>query len=67
MSSAGRVPRPWRATGLLGIVLFLCTAVPIVGLRLLLHRRLDGITPAALGAAGAVAETIPLAAWALLF
>jgi hypothetical protein len=47
-------------TGLLGILLLICTAIPIVGLRIWLHWRLDGVNAAAMGAACAVAEIVPL-------
>lgn len=49
------------ATGLLGILLLICAAIPIVGLRVWLHWRLDGVTTASLGAACAIAEIVPLA------
>lgn len=52
-------------TGLLGILLLVCAAIPIVGLRVWLHWRLDGITAASMGAACAVAEIVPLLVLAL--
>lgn len=52
-------------TGLLGILLLVCTAIPVVALRVLLHWRLDGITQASLGAACAIGEIVPLAVLAL--
>jgi adenosylcobinamide-GDP ribazoletransferase len=47
-------------TGLLGILLLVCAAIPIVGLRVWLHWRLDGITASSMGAACAIAEIVPL-------
>jgi len=52
-------------TGLLGILLLVCAAIPIIGLRVAMHWRLDGITAASLGAACAIAEIVPLLVLAL--
>lgn len=51
----------FAATGFLGVVLALSVAAAVVALRTWLHRRLDGITDASLGAACELAQLVTLA------
>ena len=55
----------FAVTGFLGVIMVIVAAVAVIGLRLLLHRRLDGVTDASVAAACELTQLVTLGLLAL--